>query len=257
MSMIEKYQDCVNLWETRRGKATRKPLKKFAYLVREEDGSFLFQYQHYNNTQGPALCRITADNKLVWLADNDTAWRFTHSLSSAMHNYLPLVFENMGRRVFRLGNPYENEYAEIHEGLMYDLTTGIFVNPKPPLMDRVNPDVRREWLRDLKRFNKHIRVLGKMGVLETLADDLSTKYKNQNYSERSTARKQAATGLLDRVVDAVRTGTVPNAVVCDILFVQGLPWAYSQPNHGAEIVKQFMNRNSIDLRRVYGVFNDE
>jgi hypothetical protein len=71
--------------------------------------------------------------------------------------------------------PREHGY-EIYPGIMFDLATGACLNPK--LLDRpteIDPDRRKVWLRDLRKFKAYIKVCIRLGTFDAIIDKMSSE----------------------------------------------------------------------------------
>lgn len=250
---VYSYATCVDLWSRCRSKDKGKPIDTSFRMRPDDQKAFMF-YDYYGSGN-TILFKITPDNKFVWFATNEDTYRRSNSLTMNMWKF-GLGFRNKGRKMFEITAP-NNAKAEVFPGLTIDLISGRFTNAKEPLTQRVIPEVRTQWLRDLKRFKRACRVLARLGALDTLKEQAVQVVNGSHLglTEKTTLRRQSMDYVGDNVIAELQSGK-PSTAWLKHLFVAAIPpWASGEP--AIHFVEAFFDRHSVDLRKKYGVFSDE
>jgi hypothetical protein len=134
-----------------------------------------------------------------------------------------------------LGNYWDQRSKKQHyehfNGMAWDISQGICFNPRPPMLQTVDKDARKVWVKALKKFRRAVHTRAKLGVVDSLikqdrdyvridpeilaeevlaaikVDDVHTdllskliKYaKRQNYSHHATT--ESVTRILESIID--------------------------------------------------------
>ena len=122
---------------------------------------------------------------------------------------------------------------EAHPGLKIDMTTHQSPNAKLPFQDRACPEMRRQWLRDRKRWAVGFLVRLRLGTYTNAAT--STVYSGDFIKDWATAIKSHEFPV---TLCAIVAGCIPSGVTPD------------------ERLRQTLNEYSYELRDAYGVFHD-
>jgi hypothetical protein len=125
------------------------------------------------------------------------------------------------------------ERYEVFTGLEIDMTTHIARNPRPSYTERVDKDVRRQWLRDRKAWTKGFLVRHRMGT----------------YNGTCPPYSATAGAFVQDWTDAIKTQQFP-VPLCAYITRRFLYGATAQ-----ERLRQLFDHHSYLLREEYGVFD--
>jgi hypothetical protein len=122
-------------------------------------------------------------------------------------------------------------------------------------MPRIDEDKRREWLRALRRFKYGIKVRAKLGVLQTICEQVAAERKGKQ-------RWDAPQWEHDRWVTLLYTCIKDNQFPPELLagFVKTAEVTFLNPRKQptvegtVEVVNEICRRQSNALRRKFGVF---
>lgn len=125
--------------------------------------------------------------------------------------------------------------------------------PKP--MPRIDEDKRREWLRALRRFKYGIKVRAKLGVLQTICEQVAAERKGKQ-------RWDAPQWEHDRWVTLLYTCIKDNQFPPELLigFTKTAEVTFLNPRKQPtvegtiEAVNEVCKQNSRALRQKFGVF---
>jgi hypothetical protein len=124
------------------------------------------------------------------------------------------------------------ERYEVFPGLEIDMTTHIARNPRPKYTERVNNDMRRQWLRDRKAWTEGFLVRHRLGAYTASAP----LYRGP---------------FVEDWVDAIKTQQFP-VPLCIFIARQ---FMYDAP--AKEGLRQLIDQYSYVLREAYGVFDSD
>ena len=250
-ALFKSYSD-VALWYAR----GRDPVKGRRVggwgLMQRIDGAFVLHI-----CREPVL-RITPDNVLTFMVDGESGRRFSNTLSMTLHKAVPLVWERVGMRRYRVGGRLNNgDYPgpELFNGLQYNLATNMWLNAKPDLADRVDNEARKEWLKLLRAFKNGIKVRIKVGVMDGVAAQLSKGHKfDARYPDWDSDEWR------DMLYQSICEGKYPTELMAGfVLTAHRYRWRqYEPPSHSVmtNAVETLLKRMDIPLRKKFGVFVD-
>lgn len=267
--LLHTYSDCVELMKSCRNKARGKPIKSSFRLTEVADGSFVV------SVHGDPVCRITADNKLIFLEGSYT--RYAQTLSQGLNDVVPIAWNRVATGRWRVAHTnskpfkdmrknsedfgirgwsrklwdqywgYLNKFApEYFPGITFDLVTGECTNRRPDYKARVNPEAKKAWLRKVRSFKRMIRVQTKMGVWKALAaQDISHVEDEPDIAEVMACMD---TGVMTERVQQTFARLIANRS----------RWRGTTSAEDAQgYIDNWFNNNSIAMRRAYGVFEGE
>jgi len=267
-AMIKSYDDARAMFKTARKPDEGKPMKTWARLFRD-NGVFELR-------QGSVVvARITPDNIVTFPMTVYKGRMISNTLATSLYRVLPFMWMRLGKGRYALehtkvlddyidtGNnrhrwsAYLREKSpELFSGIQFNLLTGKCLNPQiKPNSDSVNQDAKIVWLRALRDFKHGIQVRAKMGVIESLCQ--------QVVAERATDRNswQQPDWTHDQWTELLYTSIKQRKFPTELLkgFVmtspihssRGLPTAQSTLAAVAEVCDDL----SVELRRKFGVFD--
>ena len=198
------------------------------------------------------------DNTVVFVFPNHMIRNYAQSIVSTLTRYFPFVIKRVGMGRYKIGYGHTFLYkqwlataTDYVQGLSFSLSTGACLNPQAPAEERIIPEVRTQWLRDVKVWKKGIKARSKMGIFVGIKDALAKDGMHYNVSYGGSFHKRA--------VEAIKTNTFPHDLMQD--FVKGtIRWAFRADQiTGANIldeIETYLKTHSYDLRCEYGVFSD-
>ncbi len=255
-----------------------------AFYARRITGSFVLAYKYQEGTMGrhipvgsvaivqcylshainqdldsDTLAYITPQHKVVFVVDpNYYVDQYNcSSMRSAIAKVIPVnVYIDKRRALVNTGS----KTYPLEVGLTFNYFTWGCYN-SVPLEERPSqpiPEVRREWLRDLKKFKTTAKALCRLGVV---AAEL----------ERSIAVEEVTFGdpnlgnVLIEVVRTMRSGDPVNPLLLRFMVQnQAMGFSYLSPPAWAlnvdksyDEVERFLTFHSKRLREMYGVFGDK
>jgi len=125
-------------------------------------------------------------------------------------------------------------------------------------MLQIDPDKRREWLRALRRFKYGMRVRAKLGVIQRACEQIAAQRqgKHQWY-----APVWEADEWLTFLYTCMKNNEFPPELLEGFVKTAEVTLlsAYLQPNVARvlDAVDEVCRRNSVALRRKFGVFYDD
>ena len=220
---------------------------------------------------------FSPDNKFTFKLTSQEARQLSITLSQALQRAIPFLWvrKGTGRYVVKPTPQYEefkkanNEpYAwhyfkdvegyELFDGLQFDLNTYEPVNAKPSLKDtEVDQENKLTWLRQLRKFKSAIKVRARMGVLESLIQQVDkervgvSRYDWEQPDWNSEAWQ-------DMLYTSLRDGECPTDLLKGI--IKSVSRGYYQTAITVKEVVAEADRlcstYSLDLRRKFGVYKE-
>lgn len=268
MAMFKSYKQTAE-WFSKGRNPEYRPVRSWARLYKVGD--------NYELRQGTTICTITPDNVLTFNLTHKQAYGVSVTLSSSLQKVVPIVWTRVSKYRYAImesrkidtwrttnnnfwyfGKYLSSDGEELFDGIQYDLDTGKCLNPQPKLLDTVNKENRIEWLRTSRKFKRGIQIRAKMGVLETICQQVAqsrTKDKN-TWVEPDWHH--------DKWIDLLYTSVKNNEYSTELLtgFVRSSPinfWRHEVPTTASTLkaVEMVFRDVSIPLRKKFSVFDTE
>ena len=225
-------------------------------------------------TTGQAIAYIHPDNTLEFVIDPYDLWVYSNSLTQMMGKILPVTFHRHATRRYRVGKPWDefgsyryrkNEIVktlpEYFSGIKFNLNTLECINPRVDLTSTCNIDkeARKRWLADKRRFVRNLKVRARLGVVDAVFNKL--KRNIDTYTSGYDWTNSSAKHL--SLVNMMKRDDITNADIKDLIK------RYLRPYHVQHLtaeavtkmvvtrVEDDLQRDSIELRKAYGVFKSE
>jgi hypothetical protein len=267
-AMIKSYDDARALFKTARKPDEGKPIKSWVRLFRDNG---VFELRH----GGVVVARITSDNIVTFPMTVYKGRMISNTLSSSLYRVIPFMWMRLGKGRYalehtkvlddRADKPYwagwshfmREKSPELFSGLQFNLLTGECINPKiKPNSDQVNQDAKTIWLRALRNFKHGIHVRAKLGVVESLCQQVVAEraankdswkqpdWTHERWSEllyTSIKQEQFSTELLKGFVMSSNVSY----------------WRHESPTTETTLaaVANVCDDLSVELRRRFGVFD--
>tara|TARA_R110000787_G_scaffold229803_1_gene337343 strand:- start:197 stop:778 length:582 start_codon:yes stop_codon:yes gene_type:complete len=149
--------------------------------------------------------------------------------------------------------------AEYFNGIQFDLLTGVCLNAQPNMMDTVKTDVRKAWLRDVKRFKKGLKARAKVGALDGFIRDVKANTINTTYwAYKNSLPKWTSNEITQLVLESMRTEQYPAELLHLIVATVDTGWQQRTTTNQDVLrnVDKVFDAHSIHFRKAYGVFGD-
>tara|TARA_R110000823_G_scaffold9739_12_gene33728 strand:- start:289 stop:864 length:576 start_codon:yes stop_codon:yes gene_type:complete len=186
-----------------------------------------------------------------------------------LYKIIPLLMQRKRKDTYQLGKAWVNSSSwndwcsidasspEYFQGIQFDLTTQVCLNPKPDLLDSFIPEVRKQWLRDVKRFKKGLKARAKVGALQGYIQEVE-KEKAADTSWRYTANlpKWTDPKFTQHVLESMRTEQYPPDLLKLMVQTVSTGWNNVQVTDKMVLdnVDRVFDMHSLHYRKAYGVF---
>ena len=269
------YQEVHEWFKKARNPENGRPVQSWArmYQVENTEGSYNYELRLGTNVVGV----FTPDNKFTFKLTSSEARNCSVTLSQALGRAIPFLWyrKATGRYVikptpqyaeFKKANP--NEYAwqyfhkqegyELFDGLCFDLNTYEPVNARVPVSKQtVNKDNKLEWLRALRKFKLAVKIRARMGVLESLIQQVDNERKGQSRYDWEQPDWNS-----DKWQDVLYTSIKSSECSTELLkgFIKSVRRGYysstTTVNEVIDEVDKVCTTYSLDLRRRFGVYDE-
>lgn len=248
---VKSYSDAASLYVTARDKKKGKPLTSGSRLIMDADNTFVVTvYDHQ-------FLRIHPDNRFEFLLDGEHCRGISNTLCATLHTICNFTWQRVATGRYRV--EYQtyakrDKSPEVFAGLTFDMDGKQWLNPRPDLVKSIDKNKRTEWLRARKKFLQGIAVRHKLGVFEAIKHEFTAS--NTVYQAVPSHLEYA-----EMVYAAMRDETFnPELLRAITAYQLSRTWVqyWSAPMKSLPTeVRTFIDNNSIQLRRKFGVFNQE
>lgn len=266
------YKEVAEWYTKARNPDAGRPVQSWARMFKVGD--------NYELRLGKTVVGVfSPDNKFTFKMTSQEARNASITLSQALGRAIPFLWyrKATGRYVikptpqyaeFQAKNPNNQTYGwqyfneqegyELFDGLSFDLTTYEPINAKPSLKDtEVDSDKRKEWLRSLKSFKQAVKVRARMGVLESLIQQVDRERQGVSRYDWEQPDWNAEVWQ-DTLYNALKNGDCSTELLKG--FIKSVSRGYYQQSITVkevigEVDKVFTTY-SLDLRRKFGVFKE-
>jgi len=264
------YQEVHEWFKKARNPENGRPVQSWARMYQVGEN---YELRLGTNVVGV----FTPDNKFTFKLTSSQARSCSVTLSQALARAIPFVWERkgMGRYVVKPTPAYEeykksnpDDYAwsyfskqhgcEVFDGLCFDLNTYEPVNARVPLTKQaVNKDNKLEWLRALRKFKLAVKIRARMGVLESLIQQVDNERKGQSRYDWVQPDWNS-----DKWQDVLYTSIKSSECSTDLLkgFITSVRRGYysskTTVNEVIDEVDKVCTTYSLDLRRRFGVYDE-
>jgi len=258
-------------WFTRcRNPEKGRPLQSWARMFKVEG--------NYELRLGNAVVGVfSPDNKFTFKLTSQDARRCSITLSQALQRAIPFLWvrKATGRYVIKPTPQYEEykkqhdnphhwdyfqkiEGYELFDGLQFDLDTYEPINAKPLLKDtEVDQENKLTWLRQLRKFKQAIKVRARMGVLESLIQQVDKERTGISRHDWDMPNWES-----EAWQDMLYTSIKDSECSTDLLkgIIKSVSRGYYQTQISVKEVVAEADRlcttYSLDLRRKFGVYKE-
>ena len=292
--LLKDYADCERMFSTCRNPEKGKPIRTWCRLYKEQDVYVLkymmwvFGQQDKEQNTVP-IAEFHPDGRIVLPSDSNE-WRNMHaSLSTALHNAIPILTERMGRGRYRIahtglmdrvtpavgekdirGNYYQSWWdafkehgTEYFAGMTFN-HEGLCINPQYATDGEIDTEKRRVWLRMLRRFKRGLKARAKVGALQQHAKRIYDKHAEMEKKGQHRWQWQMPNWKSKKYYAMLKEAMQTNEYTPEFLeaFVESAtPNTYGNTlatdAHILQHVDTLMNDLSYQLRKDFGVFVSE
>lgn len=261
---VSNYKDIHDAFANCRDKIKGKPLAKWGRITKDGDAYVI-------SCHGMKFLRVTPDNVAEFLITPQEGANISVTLSGSMNYTLPFMWYRVGTCRYRVVHQIEymamrnqgrdglwarltKETPELFKGIKFSLVTGECLNRRPDLLSLVNKDRRAVWLKKIRTFKRGMRVRIKMGVFDSVFDNMIKENVDFHRLQRVDWSEDK---WLDELYKAIDTEQYPTELI-RLLVIESTPrWRPIKPTadqHFATLDAIF-NRTSVSLRSRFGVFD--
>ena len=234
---LTSYSDFTDLFKTCRSTSKGKPLPG-GWRMYQRNNLYTV---HWSGSQSDAtkIFEVDKHNRITFTISQQQLLHHSHSLVTVLY-----------------------KTPEYFTGIQFDLTTQTCLNPRPDLLDTVIPKVRKQWLRDVKRFKKGLKARAKVGALQGYIDEVVAARATQpsggwrhNFDNNLPTWSDPRT--TQQVIDCMRTEQYPPDLLKLLVQTTYLGWGSGEITNSMilENVDRVFNTHSIHYRKAYGVFD--
>lgn len=264
------YQEVHEWFKKARNPENGRPVQSWARMYQVGEN---YELRLGTNVVGV----FTPDNKFTFKLTSSQARSCSVTLSQALGRAIPFLWyrKATGRYVvkptpayaeYKKTNPDEYAWSyfqkqegyELFDGLCFDLNTYEPVNARVPLTKQaVNKDNKLEWLRALRKFKLAVKIRARMGVLESLIQQVDNERKGQSRYDWVQPDWNS-----DKWQDVLYTSIKSSECSTDLLkgFITSVRRGYysskTTVNEVIDEVDKVCTTYSLDLRRRFGVYDE-
>lgn len=273
---LKTYADAKTFFERGRTPDKGRHLKNWARLHATplEDGSVAYDVR----ANGKGIVRFLPDNTLEFICSPLTARETSITLSQALQRAVPFYWIRVATGRYRVqhikqmkynesqsptghwwedGHDLRTRAPEFFEGIKFNLDTGECLNRKADILTQVIPEKRKEWLSDLRKFKKQVKIRAKMGVFDAIC--------KAEYDKRVADRRgyQMPDWTSDHWIKLLATSIKECQVPMELMvgIAQSCHISYWSPRMPTrkdveDTVERVCKEQSVFLRKAYGVFDE-
>ena len=204
---------------------------------------------------GKPFMAFSPDNKVTFVLPVNQIRNYAQSIVSTLSRHFPFVLQRVGVGRYKVAYSRDRysatNFVDYSLGVAFDLDINEWSNVQAPPKERMIPEVRTQWLRDVKTWKNGIKTRHKMGVFTGIKDKLTKEQLHYNvmYGEE----------FCKRVTHAIRTNTFDHDLM-EHFVKRTIRWAFRADHITSEYIldeiQSYLKTHSYDLRCEYGVFGD-
>lgn len=199
-----------------------------------DDGNGVLALHLHGTKLGTKVATIHPNNTLTFHMDAATAKYYSATISMTLHTIIGATWTRIST------GRYSVNGCEYFDGMQLNLVTGCVLNPRPNILDCIDDDVRLAWLRSLRKFKRHIKVLARLGVLANF-EGYDSQYRITNET-------------LIKLTHAIKTEDYSDDVMNTLIGLVRRRYNPVTNDIVVEFIFSTLNTYSLQLRQIYGVF---
>lgn len=220
------------------------------------------------------IFEVDKHNRITFTISQQQLLHYSHSLVTVLYKIVPLILQRKRKDVYQIGKTLREKSGwrewptimlsvdapEYFTGIQFDLTTQTCLNPRPNLLDTVIPEVRKQWLRDVKRFKRGLKARAKVGALQGYIEEVKEErnaHVNGDWGYKNDLPNWEDSRITQQVLDCLRTEQYPPDLLKLVVQTTYLGWGSGEITSSMvlENVDKVFNTHSIHYRKAYGVFD--
>jgi hypothetical protein len=267
------YQEFYDDFKRCRRPELGRPIKQWCRLYK--DGrDFVVKQVSWGSGPNHPLFRVSPDNIITFELPLERLLTHSHTITSSLWRIVPVSIERKRKGIYAIAGTntpaaqqaqrfdyVSKQGAEYFRGIQFNLLTGECLNAQPDMMDTVIPEMRKQWLRDVKRFKKGLKIRAKMGALQGFIRIVATERANAatSWTYNATIPKWEHPDVTQQVLECLRTEEYTPEILKLLVQTVRTGW-----RSGPEITDQMVldhvdlvfDQHSLHFRKAYGVFGE-
>ena len=200
---------------------------------------------------------LTPDNMFEFTMTSSRAYYASPILTKALHKVTPFDWNKEKYAHHTVLHRDSNQFSDVFNGLKVNYVTGEFINRQFTDVSKVNPDARRVWLRSLRKYKHGIKVRAKLGVLDTILQEIK---EDRDHKMRFEWRQPDwfSDYWQDRLANAIRDEDFSLDILKGIAQTAEISY-WNRDTSKEDVVNAFdklVSRYSVQLRTRFGVFKE-
>ena len=261
-SKFKTYQDFYNDFKRCRSPIKGRPINGWSRLYKE-DRDYVVKLVRWRN-HNIELFRVSPSNVLTFTAPLSIVLQSTHTIVSGLCRIVPITIWRKRTGIYCLQSTVgwsdrSKITPEYFSGIKFNLETGECLNPQPDMMDTIIPEKRKQWLRDVKRFKKGLKIRAKLGAFEGIIRTVDAERPTDSHWKYDTSvPKWDSPDITELVLECMRTEEYPHELLKLLAQTANLGWGRGETTSKQvmENIDYVFDTHSLHYRKAYGVFGD-
>ncbi len=274
------YQDFYDDFKRCRNKEKGRPIKGWCRLYKE-GYDFVVKQVTWGSGPNIPLFKVSPDNVVTFVMPLENLLHHTHTIVSSLWRVVPVMIERKRKGIYTAVGTHDRAYhkyndhrnyfytdwemvkkqgPEYFNGIQFNLLTGECLNPQPDMMDTIVPEVRKQWLRDLKRFKKGLKIRAKVGSLQGYIDMVAKERANSTGGGQynQTIPRWEHPDVTEQVLECLRAEDYSPDILKLLVQTVNLGWRQSEVTSQMVLdnVDRVFDQHSLHFRKAYGVFGE-
>ena len=259
---FQTYQNLYDDFKRCRSPIKGRPINGWSRLYKE-DKDYVVKLVQWRG-HGVEVFRVSPDNTITFTAPLSIVLQSTHTIVSGLCRIVPITIWRKRTGIYCIHSisgwsDKSKLTPEYFSGIKFNLETGECLNPQPDMMDTIIPEKRKQWLRDVKRFKKGLKIRAKLGAFESIIRTVEAERPSgSDWEYIGKLPKWDSPDVTEHVLEGMRTEEYPQDLLK--LLVQTANTGFNRDNTTnkdiLENVDYVFNTHSLHYRKAYGVFGD-
>ena len=261
---FQTYQNLYDDFKRCRSPIKGRPINGWSRLYKEDKDYVVKMVQWRGHDI--EVFRVSPDNTITFTAPFSRVLQHSQTLVASLWRVVPITMWRKRAGIYCIHSisgwcDKSKLTPEYFSGIKFNLETGECLNPQPDMMDTIIPEKRKQWLRDVKRFKKGLKIRAKLGAFESIIRTVEAERPSGSGSDWEYVGKLPkwnSPEVTEHVLEGMRTEEYPQDLLK--LLVQTANTGFNRDNTTnkdiLENVDYVFNTHSLHYRKAYGVFGD-
>jgi hypothetical protein len=223
------------------------------WATRRPDGSWDYTQLQWRLID---FAEITPGDVITFTLDAAEMRKIAASMSSTFWRVLGLSWVRVGTGRYNIAHYDSTRYKSLYgqytegpkyeffKGMMWEFARGICINPRPPILKKVDREQRKVWCSDLKKFRRLFLTKVKLGVVQKIIEE-----------KPDTGKRVYEQELPDAILDAIKTGDAHTDLIERLVVCAKRQYYHTDLTSAAvaQYLRSVINSNSVRYRQEYGV----